>query len=89
MDEVQPTLAEDIQAVLAWAGRSISFGAYPERIAERRARLDRIRPVLEAFSGLLAACKAAVSAYDSHQLYDKFPRPLLEAAISKVEGSTS
>jgi hypothetical protein len=35
---------------------------------------------------LLEACKAALSALESHQAYDKDMRPVLRAAISLAEG---
>lgn len=40
----------------------------------------------EAVPDLLAACRAVRSAYSSHQLYDKFPLPQVEAAIAKATG---
>ncbi len=48
--------------------------------AEANARLIAAAP------DLLEACKATVSAYSSHQLYDKCPMAMLEAAIAKATG---
>ncbi len=44
-----------------------------------------LEATLASEAKLLEACKAAVRAYDSHQLYDKFPKPLLEAAIADAD----
>ena len=42
--------------------------------------------LIAAAPKLLAACEAVRSAYASHQLYDKCPLPLIEAAIASAKG---
>jgi hypothetical protein len=43
-------------------------------------------PLISAAPELLEACKAALSALESHQAYDKDMRPELRAVIRKAEG---